>query len=303
MLQKSFLKLHGRVDDDCSCDEKVYLCPINMREYDWGIRMRYDLHCHTKEGSIDGRLGIVPYALMLRQRGYSGMLITDHDSYRGYQYYMDMKKYDKLPGALKNFVVLKGVEYDTSDAGHVIIVLPDGVDCPLFEKKGLKLEKLEKIVHKLGGIMGAAHPYGNGYIAITNTRLYKKNHRVVECFDFIEVYNSTLNKEKNAMAYALAEQLGKPMTSGSDAHSVLRAGTAYTAFETKLTCNNDLIEYIKQAKPTVPVGLFHPGLLKKKNPVIRKLGIIGYWVYNKTGMVIRTGARRKFLRELKFARK
>lgn len=265
--------------------------------------MKYDLHCHTKEGSLDARLGLVAFALMLRQRGYAGMLITDHDSYRGYQYYVDMKKYNKLPRSLEKFVILKGVEYDTRDAGHVLIVLPDGVDCPLLEKKGLKLDRLSKIVHKLGGIMGAAHPYGNGYIGITNTRLYKKNPKVMECFDFIEAYNSTLNKEKNAMAYALAQQLGKPMTAGSDAHSVLRVGTAYTDFETPILCNNDLIRYIKKGGSTKPVGLFHPGLLKKKNPVIRKLGIVGYWVYNKTGMIYRTRARNQHLKELVQSRK
>ena len=124
----------------------------------------------------------------------------------------------------------------------------------------------------------------------------------MECFDFIEVYNSTLNKEKNAMAYALAGQLGKPMTAGSDAHSVLRVGTAYTDFETRITCNDDLIAYIREGRQTKPVGLFHPGLLKKTNPVIRKLGIVGYWLYNKTGMVIRTGARNRGLKNLNFKR-
>ena len=98
----------------------------------------------------------------------------------------------------------------------------------------------------------------------------------------------------------MASQMGKPMTSGSDAHSVLRAGSAYTEFEERITCNNDLIAYIKAGKRTRPVGLFHPGLLKKNNPIIRKLGIVGYWVYNKSGMVIRTRSRRKYMRQLPF---
>ncbi|MBR1930303.1 MAG: PHP domain-containing protein [Lachnospiraceae bacterium] len=260
--------------------------------------MKYDMHCHSKEGSLDARLDIVSYAVLLKTKGYVGMLITDHDSYKGYQHYEERRQSHKLPKVLKDFVVLKGIEYDTRDAGHVIVVLPDGVDCPLLEKKGLKLEVLEQIVHKQGGIMGAAHPYGNGYIAITNTRLYKRNPGVLECFDFIEGYNSTLKADKNELAFELAKKYGKPMTSGSDAHSVLRVGTAYTVFQEKITCNNDLIAYILAHRATEAVGLFHPGLLKKKNPVLRQAGIAGYWVYNKAGMLLRTGARRRFLRKL-----
>ena len=258
--------------------------------------MKYDLHCHTKEGSLDARLGIIPYAVMLKSKGYAGMLITDHDSYKGYRYYQTMREYDKLPLVLRDFVVLKGIEYDTRDAGHVLVILPDGVDCPLLEKKGLKLTVLDQIVHELGGIMGAAHPYGNGYIAITNTRIYKKNPDVIQCFDFIEAYNSTISGVNNERAYALAEQYRKPMTAGSDAHSTIRVGTAYTRFDEKLTCNNDLIAYILADRPTEPVGIFYPGLLKKKNEIIRQLGIVSYWSYNKAGMIFRTGARHKHLK-------
>ncbi len=261
--------------------------------------MKYDLHCHTREGSLDGRLDVISYASLLQEKGYAGMLVTDHDSYKGYRSYEKARLEDKLPSNLRDFVVLKGIEYDTRDAGHVLIILPDGMDCPLFEKKGLKLEKLEQIVHGLGGIMGAAHPYGNGYIAITNTRLYKKNPKVLQCFDFIEVYNSTLKADKNELAFRLAREHDKPMTSGSDAHAAHRVGTAYTVFEERITGNDQLISYIRESRSTEPVGLFHPGLLKKKNPLIRQAGIAGYWMYNKTGMVFRTHARRKILKQMR----
>lgn len=260
--------------------------------------MKYDMHCHCKEGSIDATLGIIPHAMMLKLRGYSGMVITDHDSYKGFNYYDIMRKCGKLSRVLEDFHVFKGIEYDTRDAGHVIVILPDGVNLPILEKKGLKLDILEKLVHGHGGIMGAAHPYGNGYIAITNTRLYKKNPEVLKKFDFIEAYNSTLNSHKNSMAYALAKHVDLPMTAGTDAHNVLRVGTAYTAFKREMTCNNDIIEYIKNRELTKPVGLFHPGLLKKKNPVIRRLGIWGYWIYNKLGMIFKTHGRRKMIYSL-----
>ena len=262
--------------------------------------MKYDLHCHSKEGSLDAKLDIVSYAMMLKTKGYAGMLVTDHDSYKGYQRYEEQRNAHKLPRILQDFVVLKGIEYDTRDAGHVLVILPDGIECPIFEKMGLRLKVLEQLVHFHGGIMGAAHPYGNGYIGITNTKLYKNDSSVMECFDFIEGYNSTLKSDKNNMAFQLAEEYGKPVTAGSDAHSVLRVGTAYTVFHEKLTCNNDLIRYIREQKETKAVGVFYPELLKRKNPVIRKAGIAGYWVYNKAGMILRTGARHRFLKDWNF---
>ena len=45
--------------------------------------MKIDMHCHTKEGSIDGKVSIEEYIRMLRNQGFGGMLVTDHDSYGG----------------------------------------------------------------------------------------------------------------------------------------------------------------------------------------------------------------------------
>ena len=47
--------------------------------------MKIDMHCHTKEGSIDGKVPIEEYIRMLRNQGFGGMLVTDHDSYGGYR--------------------------------------------------------------------------------------------------------------------------------------------------------------------------------------------------------------------------
>lgn len=43
--------------------------------------MKIDMHCHTKEGSIDGKVPIDEYITLLKQKGFGGMLVTDHDSY------------------------------------------------------------------------------------------------------------------------------------------------------------------------------------------------------------------------------
>ena len=44
--------------------------------------MKFDMHCHTAEGSLDGKVKIEEYIRILRDNGFDGMLVTDHNSYR-----------------------------------------------------------------------------------------------------------------------------------------------------------------------------------------------------------------------------
>ena len=38
--------------------------------------MKFDMHCHTKEGSMDGKVMIEEYIRVLKQKGFGGMLAT-----------------------------------------------------------------------------------------------------------------------------------------------------------------------------------------------------------------------------------
>ena len=250
--------------------------------------MKYDLHCHTKEGSVDAKFSIFDFARKLKGLGYDGMLITDHNSYAGYRAYIDApeKRED-----LDDFTVLKGIEYDSADGGHVLIILPEGVELPVLEIRGMGFKRLAKLVHKNGGIIGAAHPYGTGYFAIANTWLYKKDPSIMEEFDFVEAYNSGLKRWRNRKARALALEWDKPMTAGSDTHTDLVAGTAYTKTEEKIKTTDDLISYIKNKKATRPIGVVYPGILKKGNPSTIQLGIWGYFLWNKTLALVNLPAR------------
>lgn len=119
--------------------------------------MKLDMHCHTKEGSPDGKLSLLENIEILKQKGYQGMLISDHNSYKAYRYY---KKLNKIP---EDFVVLKGIEYDTLNAGHILVIMPTGVHLPILELRGLPLLLLIEIVHFYGGILGPAHPCGERF--------------------------------------------------------------------------------------------------------------------------------------------
>lgn len=112
--------------------------------------MKFDMHCHTKEGSMDGKVMIEEYIRTLKRKGFGGMLVSDHDSYDGYREWKNAIK----GRAHQDFVVLKGVEYDTCDCGHILVIMPFGVKLKILELRGLPGSILVKIVHAYGGILG-----------------------------------------------------------------------------------------------------------------------------------------------------
>ena len=112
--------------------------------------MKLDMHCHVREGSVDSRVSLDEYITTLKEKGFDGMLITDHDTYHGYRHW----KYHMKGKVHEDFVVLKGIGYDTLDAGHIICIMPEGVKMRLLEIKGLPVSVLIDFVHRHGGILG-----------------------------------------------------------------------------------------------------------------------------------------------------
>jgi len=73
------------------------------------------------------------------------------------------------------FCGLKGVEYDTCDCGHILVIMPFGVKLKILELRGLPGSILVKIVHAYGGILGPAHPYGEKFMSMISTNERKKS--------------------------------------------------------------------------------------------------------------------------------
>ena len=108
------------------------------------------------------------------------MMITDHDSYKGCQAWDKIKDNPEC----QNFTVIKGIEYDTRDAGHFLVIMPDGVELDVLCLRGMKLKTLIKIVHHYGGILGPAHPYGVRCSSAMLFRTLAKEPHIVREFDF-----------------------------------------------------------------------------------------------------------------------
>ena len=253
--------------------------------------MKIDMHCHVREGSVDSKVSLDEYITKLKERGFDGMVVTDHDTYKGYRHWKN-----KMKGKVhKDFVVLKGIEYDTRDAGHMLIIMPQGVKMRLLELRGLPLSVLIDFVHHHGGIIGPAHPCGEKYMSFTNTKCCYQSPELIKRFDFIEVFNTCEPEGSNADALRLAQKYGKIGTGGSDSHKLDCVGTGYTILPEPVTCETELIAYIRKKAPLKVGGTLYTKTTKKKIGKVNKVLVYSFWFYNMAGELIKRKSRKEKL--------
>lgn len=229
--------------------------------------MKFDLHCHTSEGSPDGKVSVFEYAKILKEKGFDGMLVTDHDSYRAARKWRESN--DKQ---VENFRVLQGVEYDTVDHGHFIVIMPENVSPKLFEARGMRLKSLIQITHFFGGIIGPAHPYGAKFLSIMRGR-ESKYRKYLSQFDFMEVFNTSEYISDNEKALRLAKSWNLPCTGGSDSHKTDTIGEAYSIINAEVNTTNDLIEAILNRK-VIRVG--GSQRYRRKHPILTNAFPLGF---------------------------
>ncbi len=255
--------------------------------------MKLDLHCHVKEGSPDSSVSIVDYINKLKSEGFDGMMITDHDSYKGYRYYRDHSSL--MPD---DFLVLKGIEYDTLNAGHFLVIMPKNIKLRVLEHRGLPLPALIHIVHKYGGILGPAHPCGEPFLSIYSTGRYRKMKTITQEFDFIEAFNSAEDPAVNESAMKIANEYQKPVIGGSDSHKITSVGLGYTILDKTIKDENDFIAYIKAKKNTSCGGSQFHGTLKNRLGPWNKLLVYSFFPYNKFGALIHLRRRRHHIKKM-----
>lgn len=259
--------------------------------------MKFDMHCHVKEGSVDSKIGIEEYIAKLVKYGFDGMLITDHNTYKGYRYWKNTLKGNKY----KDFVVLKGIEYDTMKAGHILIIMPQNVKLRILELRGLPLPILIDIVHCNGGILGPAHPCGEKYLSLANTKYYRKNPDIMKKFDFVEIYNACEPEKINKEAAQLARKYNKPGFGGSDAHKEDCITKGFTEIPAVITCESDLIQCVANKVPLKCGGTRYYGTTKDRIGKINNVLLYSFWLYNKSAGLLKVIKRRKRIKEERVA--
>lgn len=236
--------------------------------------MKFDLHCHTKEGSLDSKVSVKEYVYKFMALGYDGFMISDHNSYKGCKAWDAIKDDPRY----SDFCVIRGIEYDTKDAGHVLVIMPDDIYLPIMRMRGMRCRRLINIVHAFGGIVGLAHPFG---VASSSAMGFKQmNMRLIKKFDFIETFNTCESPESNRKARLLAEEYDLPTFAGSDSHVPDYIGMACTEISDNIHCNNDLISAVRYGVNIEAYGI-ERSVTKKAKRKEHWIGVLGFKIYNR----------------------
>ncbi len=236
--------------------------------------MKFDLHCHTREGSLDSKVSILKYISEYKKLGYDGFMICDHNTFNGCKAWDEIREWPEL----RDFTVIRGIEYDTKDAGHVLVVLPDDVYLRLLHIRGMRLQKLIYVVHSCGGVLGLAHPFGAASSSAMGFTAMDRD--LIDELDFIEVFNTCESELSNYLAGELAKRFELPGIAGTDAHREEYIGMACTEIDADIRCNNDFIEAIQNG-----VEFRTSGTEREETSTGKAkehwTGVVGYKVYNR----------------------
>ena len=219
------------------------------------------MHIHTSPCSGGGS-DICDHIDALIEKGYSGMVVTNHFYYGDtridrelpWEEFVDAYRLDYLRGleyAQKaDFDLLFGLEEHVGGGQEILIygITPDLIAAHPELKKA-SAEKYAEVVHSAGGLVYQAHPY--------RARSYITSPFPLECLemlDGIEVYNAGNEPEWNESARRLAEERGLACIAGSDGHSTRSAGRAGIAVKERIKTNCDLIRVLKDREYTVFVN-------------------------------------------------
>ena len=189
------------------------------------MRLKLDLHIHSVY-SLDSFNTIDTINQHLIELEFNGYALADHDTISGI---------DEAKAKAGELTVIPALEVSAKGA-HILAFDPS----ELVESDLTPTETVERI-HEQGATAILAHPYGL-------PRSWVNINRVKEAgFDAIEVVNSaqvpyeyicSLNRK-------LADQLGLPMTGGSDSHIPETIGRSYTIVESDSAEVDDIIKAIK----------------------------------------------------------
>lgn len=198
--------------------------------------MKIDMHVHTQEGSPCSRVPVKLLVDKLKEKGFDGVLLTDHESIKGFRH---LRSSFGLPD---DFVVLRGFECTTT-LGDMLVILPTEEVIPY--RDDMTPFALIEMVHEKGGVVGIAHMFRDIVSIGNNARSFEELETIVQRADFIEVENGGATADANFTAWWWAKQYFKPQTKGSDSHILSGVGKTGTVFLGDIKNEQDLIRAIQ----------------------------------------------------------
>lgn len=204
-----------------------------------------DLHTHTVVGGADSRLEPDELIIEATRVGLSGVNLTEHDLRWGED------ELRALRSRHPELFVSHAIEVST-DHGHVLAIGLRG-----YSPEMSRLRRLREIADEHGAFLIVAHPFRRFFDRkrddddILNVEQASRLP-VFDLVDAIEVLNGHNQVRENYLALQVAKYLGKPATSGSDAHMKRGIGSYGCVFE-------DTVETEAQFLSLLHSGRFYPG--------------------------------------------
>lgn len=190
---------------------------------------RIDCHIHSKY-SPDGRGELHELVKVARDKGLTGIVVSDHNVYR--------MPADMKAAKVDEFTLIPAMEVSVREGHCLALGIREAVPARLP-----LVETLEKI-REAGGIGVPSHPFrrvhGVGGVAI---------EAALHHLRALEVYNARDGpraSNKKTQATALRLQLGG--TGGSDAHQVFEVGNAYTVFQEPVRNIDDFLDQVEKRR-------------------------------------------------------
>jgi hypothetical protein len=219
--------------------------------------MKFELHTHTKENDIVVTKNAPEIVKMYHDKGYRGMVITNHLfdlSFEWYKdvlqnaphkkivdYYLTGYRNAKKAGDALNMVILLGLELRFDNTVNDYLVY--GVDedflynSPLLNT--LTLDEFLKIKPE-NALVYQAHPFRDNMTITNPEKLFG-----------IEVYNGGTAVLRNNMANMWADLYGLKKISGSDYHTPKHLARGGVDFYNRVETVGELVTELKNERYTL----------------------------------------------------
>jgi len=196
-----------------------------------------DLHLHTRRHSSCSRIDETLLIDRAVKAGLDGLVITEH------HYQWSREELDELLAASSHpgFILLSGFEY-SSARGDILIYGLEPDQVREFVPGG-DPEKVLAKAQRMGAACIAAHP--------TRAAIPFDDRILDMPFEALEVKSVNLESHEQRLAYKLAQDLGRAMTTSSDAHRLEDVGRYATEFQVPIQGIADLQKSLRH-------GTFRP---------------------------------------------
>lgn len=243
----------------------------------------YETHLHTREVSACAATAAADYIDFYRERGYSGIIVTDH-FFRGncgidrklpwkewIEAYCRGYELAKEAGERKGFPVFFGLEENFNGDEYLVYGLTK--EWLLAHPEIMKCSRKEyyEMIHAAGGLVVQAHPHRER--AYLSKVLLNPDY-----VDAAEIINIGNEPYMDGLAEEYAKQHGMPVTAGSDMHRISpEAVTSGIETEAPLASIEDFIRLVKSGTGYRLIGKAdRDGLAEAARPWKNRLPVYQY---------------------------